>query len=36
LNNGGTGYTGEQNKTGFLKITGPSSNPKINGTAEKF
>jgi hypothetical protein len=32
----GFGYSGEQNKTGFLKITGPSSNPKINGTAEKF
>jgi hypothetical protein len=36
LVNGATSYTGEQNKTGFLKITGPSSNPKINGTGEKF
>jgi len=30
------GYSGAQNQTGYLKITGPSYNPSINGTGEKF
>jgi hypothetical protein len=30
------GYSGAQNQTGYLKITGPSSDPQINGTGDKF
>ncbi len=33
---GVTYYSGEQNKTGYLKITGPSDGPSINGTADRF
>jgi len=29
-------YSGAQNATGYLKVTGPWNNPKIAGTAEKF
>jgi hypothetical protein len=31
-----TAYSGAQNETGYLKITGPSSFPEINGTGDKF
>jgi hypothetical protein len=33
---GAAGYSGAQNETGYLKITGPSSDPQINGTGDKF
>jgi hypothetical protein len=30
------GYSGAQNQTGYLKITGPSTDPDIRGTGEQF